>query len=595
MTAWRARTARCPSSRLRARLIRDDDGQRGGRRRGRATLRVRGEGPHGACRKRRRHRARPNRRERLLADQPRHHRPIARAAVRHRSNLAASLARSVDEVARLASARPRPAHAARACSRAPPARSRPGAVRLMHGGRGASTVVGYARVKKKDKKPEPGSAPSRARVTNAKAATNANGASCDDADGENAAGESRARAPRNYDATFPSQTNRAHAEPTRSPIRWPTPDGGRRAPASRARASTSARDGAIPRSSRARQIKRRKEFSCRRRNETSGGTRRHPPRRAPATRCRGARATRSRPCRSTTPRSASGRTSIWWKPPKRPTGDVPDAATGVDAPEKHIPDGLAPTRGPNATRATSSTRWSSKRRRFLRKNHFDAPFKKRATTARRSPRSRSPRAIAAACGRLSRGGPKPNERRRSPSSRFAGRSAARGSRGGKDPSARPAAALEDLRPPREVAVRARCAARAVARGAARRQGRAESRALEARRIPSGRRRRRGVSGPEKDANHDYERGARAEKYGEDEPSKARRESLESLESRLESLDPPPRDIRRRRVPRRGVSSCTARGRRERRTPPGDENTRASRRRPRRTRRRRADIYLFPPR
>ena len=41
----------------------------------------------------------------------------------------------------------------------------------------ALTVVGYARVKKKGpKKPEPGSATSRARVTNAKAATNvANG------------------------------------------------------------------------------------------------------------------------------------------------------------------------------------------------------------------------------------------------------------------------------------------------------------------------------------------------------------------------------------------------------------------------------------
>ena len=103
----------------------------------------------------------------------------------------------------------------------------------------ALTVVGYARVKKKDKKPEPGSAPSRARVTNAKAATNANGAATTRT-AKTPPASPGLRAPRNYiRESFPDEQSARGADALADPLAAPV--GGHARPESRARASTSAR------------------------------------------------------------------------------------------------------------------------------------------------------------------------------------------------------------------------------------------------------------------------------------------------------------------------------------------------------------------
>ena len=103
----------------------------------------------------------------------------------------------------------------------------------------ALTVVGYARVKKKDKKPEPGSAPSHARVTNAKAATNANGATTRTAKTFSPASPGL-RAPRNYiRESFPDEESARGADALADPLAAPV--GGHARPESRARASTPAR------------------------------------------------------------------------------------------------------------------------------------------------------------------------------------------------------------------------------------------------------------------------------------------------------------------------------------------------------------------
>ena len=124
------------------------------------------------------------------------------------------------------------------------ARSRAGAVPDVPEVRAAAadaalTVVGYARVKKKDKKPEPGSAPSRARVTNAKAATNANGAATTRT-AKTPPASPGLRAPRNYiRESFPDEQSARGADALADPLAAPV--GGHARPESRARASTSAR------------------------------------------------------------------------------------------------------------------------------------------------------------------------------------------------------------------------------------------------------------------------------------------------------------------------------------------------------------------
>lgn len=104
----------------------------------------------------------------------------------------------------------------------------------------ALTVVGYARVKKKDKKPEPGSAPSHARVTNAKAATNANGAATTRMAKTFSPASPGLRAPRNYiRESFPDEESARGADALADPLAAPV--GGHARPESRARASTPAR------------------------------------------------------------------------------------------------------------------------------------------------------------------------------------------------------------------------------------------------------------------------------------------------------------------------------------------------------------------
>ena len=103
----------------------------------------------------------------------------------------------------------------------------------------ALTVVGYARVKKKDKKPEPGSAPSHARVTNAKAATNANCAATTRT-AKTPPASPGLRAPRNYiRESFPDEESARGADALADPLAAPV--GGHARPESRARASTPAR------------------------------------------------------------------------------------------------------------------------------------------------------------------------------------------------------------------------------------------------------------------------------------------------------------------------------------------------------------------
>ena len=97
----------------------------------------------------------------------------------------------------------------------------------------ALTVVGYARVKKKDKTPEPGRAPSRARVTNAKAATNANGAATTRT-AKTPPASPGLRAPRNYiRESFPDEQSARGADALADPLAAPV--GGHARPESRAR------------------------------------------------------------------------------------------------------------------------------------------------------------------------------------------------------------------------------------------------------------------------------------------------------------------------------------------------------------------------